>query len=70
MRRFETCILAAILFAAVFGLVACHENNRDEQQNAVSPQQATAQKPAEKPNAEEEEEGEEDEMMDSEDEEF
>ena len=63
MRRFETCILAAILFAAVFELVACNENDRDEQQAAASRassfQQPTAQKPAEKPNAEEEEEGEE-----------
>ena len=63
MRRSEICLLAAILSAAVIGLVACNGNERDEQQagvsKAVSSQQATAQKPAEKPNTEEEEEGEE-----------
>ena len=63
MRTSEICMLAAILFAAVIGLVACNENDRDEQQagasKAVSSQQPTAQKPAEKPNTEEEEEGEE-----------
>src|SRR5215472_2318049 len=63
MRTSEICILAAFLFAAVIGLVACKDNDRDEQQagasKAVSSQQATAKKPAEKPNTEEEEEGEE-----------
>ncbi len=63
MRKSEICILAAILFAAVIGLVACNDNERDEQQagasKAGSSQQPTAQKPAEKPNTEEEEEGEE-----------
>ncbi len=63
MRKSEVRILAAILFAAAIGLVACNDNDRDEQQagapKAVSSQQATTQKPAEKPNTEEEEEGEE-----------
>ena len=62
MRRYEICILAVILFALI-GLVACNENDRDEQRagapKAVSAQQATTQKPTEKSNAEEEEEGEE-----------
>lgn len=63
MGRFEILILAVILFAAVIGLVACNDNDRDEQQasasKAVPSQQTTAQNPAEKPNTEEEEEGEE-----------
>jgi 3-keto-disaccharide hydrolase len=63
MQRVETCILAAILFPALLGLLACNDNDRDEQQAAASraatSQQATAQKPAAKPSAEEEEEGEE-----------
>lgn len=63
MQRSEICIVAVILFASVIALVACNENDRDERRagasNAVSSQQATAQKPAEKPNTEEEEEGEE-----------
>lgn len=63
MRRSEICILAAILFVALIGVVACNDNDRDEQQagasKPVSPQQTAAQKPGEKPNTEEEEEGEE-----------
>ena len=63
MQRAEIGILAVLLFVGLTGLLACNENDRDEQQvaasKAVASQQATAQKPAEKPNAEEEEEGEE-----------
>jgi 3-keto-disaccharide hydrolase len=63
MQRVETCILAAIAFPALIGVLACNDNDRDEHQAAASKaatsQQATPQKPAEKPNVEEEEEGEE-----------
>jgi hypothetical protein len=62
MQRAEVCILGAILFVGLIGLLACNEEDRDKQQTsaskAMTPQQA-AQKPAEKPSVEEEEEGEE-----------
>jgi hypothetical protein len=61
MQRVETYILAAIAFPALIGVLACNDNDRDEHQGAASKaatsQQATPQKPAEKPNVEEEEEG-------------
>ncbi len=63
MQRIEACILAAILLPALMGLLACNDNDRDEQQaaapKAATSQQATPQTSAQKPNAEEEEEGEE-----------
>ena len=63
MQRAEICILAAVVFAGLIGLLGCNENDRDEQQTntskAVASQQPTAQESAAKPNVEEEEEGEE-----------
>ncbi len=62
MRTVKIAILAAVL-VALAGLVACNDKDTDEQQTstskAVATQQAAAQKPAEKPDADEGEEGEE-----------
>jgi Domain of Unknown Function (DUF1080) len=58
----KIAILATVL-VGLAGLVACNDNDRDEQQTdaskAVTGQKTAAQKPAEKPDADEGEEGEE-----------
>ena len=63
MQRVETWVLGAILLPALMGLLACNDNDWDEQQAAASKfatsQQAAGQNTAQKANAEEEEEGEE-----------
>jgi hypothetical protein len=62
MRTVKIAILAAV-FVGLAGLVACNDKDTDEPQTTISKalagQQTTAQKPAEKPDADEEEEGEE-----------
>jgi hypothetical protein len=62
LGKFTIGLLAAVFFGLA-GLVACKDKDQDEQQSsaskAVAGQQTTAQKPAEKPDAEEGEEGEE-----------
>lgn len=62
MCTVKIAILAAVL-VGLKGLVACNDKDTDERQTttskALAGQQTTAQKPAEKPDADEEEEGEE-----------
>jgi hypothetical protein len=62
MCTVKISVLAAVL-VGLAALVACNDKDTDEQQTTTSKvlagQQSTAQKPAEKPDADEEEEGEE-----------
>jgi hypothetical protein len=62
LSKFTIGLLATV-FLGLAGLVACNDKDQDERQSSASKagagQQTTAQKPAEKPDAEEGEEGEE-----------
>jgi hypothetical protein len=62
MEKLRIALCVAVLFGLA-GLVACNDKDTDEQQSsaskAVPAQQAAAQKPAEKPDADEGEKGEE-----------